>query len=100
MTLQIELRPQTEAWIQDQARQYGVEPAEVVQRLVEAQLSKEAAPHIEDPTIELLRSWIDEDSTEDPDEIRDAEKKLLEFKRAMNTPRREAGARLLFPEVE
>jgi hypothetical protein len=53
-----------------------------------------------DATIALLQSWIDEDATDDPEKTRQAEADLREFKRNMNAPRKEAGERLLFPEVE
>ncbi|HZT44522.1 MAG TPA: hypothetical protein VFA07_20330 [Chthonomonadaceae bacterium] len=76
-------------------------------RLVEIEESKEAlvqeAP-LPDPqnaaSIALLKSWLEEDATADPEEIRAAEEALLEFKRNMNKPRKEAGARLLYPEAE
>lgn len=51
-------------------------------------------------TMALLQSWLDEDATDDPDEIQAAEQELLEFKRSMNQPRKQAGARLLYPDVE
>jgi hypothetical protein len=51
------------------------------------------------PTMKLLQSWIDAAPT-DPEEIRIAEEELREFKRNMNAPRKEAGARLLYPDVE
>ena len=53
----------------------------------------------EDPAIALLESWIARAPT-DPEMIREAEEDLLEFKRNMNLPRKEIGARLHFPEVE
>lgn len=67
----------------------------------------EEAPHEEVPrpdpqneaSIALLRSWIAQAPT-DPEAIREAEEDLLEFKRNMNIPRKEAGARLHYPEVE
>jgi hypothetical protein len=52
------------------------------------------------PTMELMRAWLEEDATNDPEEIRAAEGELREFKRNMNLPRKEAGARLLYPEAE
>ena len=52
-----------------------------------------------DPTIALIESWIALAPT-DPDAIREAEEDLLEFKRSLNRPRKETGARLHFPEVE
>jgi hypothetical protein len=77
-------------------------------RLVELSEETEAptqsAPPLPDPqnasSIALLKSWLEEDATDDPEEIRAAEEDLREFKRNMNLPRKEAGARLLYPEVE
>jgi hypothetical protein len=51
-------------------------------------------------TIALMKEWLAEDATEDPEEIRAAEAELREFKRNMNLPRKGAGARLLYPEAE
>jgi hypothetical protein len=50
-------------------------------------------------SIALLKSWIAQAPT-DPEEIRAAEEELREFQRNMNQPRKEAGARLLYPEAE
>jgi hypothetical protein len=52
-----------------------------------------------DPSIALLESWLAEAPAE-PDAIREAEEDLHEFKRNMNLPRKETGARLHYPEVE
>lgn len=52
-----------------------------------------------DPTIALLESWIAGAPT-NPEEIKEAEEDLQEFKRNMNRWRKEAGARLLYPEAE
>ncbi|MBV9849162.1 MAG: hypothetical protein JO250_05680 [Armatimonadetes bacterium] len=107
MTRQVDFTPQTEAWINAQAQQRGLRPADLVRRVIEE--SAAAAPPApptqevdsrQDATIALLQSWIAEDATDDPEEIRRAEAELTEFKRCMNAPRKEAGARLLFPEVE
>jgi hypothetical protein len=57
-------------------------------------------PKPQTATMALMKSWLEEDATEDPDEIRAAEEELREFKRNMNLPRKQAGARLLYPEVE
>ena len=54
----------------------------------------------ETPTMALMRKWLEEDATDDPEEVLRAEEELREFKRNMNQPRKEAGARLLYPEVE
>ena len=62
---------------------------------------KETALH--DPqaaaSIALLQSWIAQAPT-DSKAILEAEEDLREFKKNMNLPRKEAGARLHFPEVE
>ena len=52
-----------------------------------------------DPTITLLESWIAQAPTERR-AIQEAEEDLREFKRAMNRPRKETGARLHYPEAE
>ena len=55
------------------------------------------SPPLPDPqnaaSIALLKSWIALAPT-DPEEIRAAEEELREFKRNMNLPRKETGARL------
>ncbi len=51
------------------------------------------------PTISLLESWIALAPT-DRKAIQEAEEDLREFKRNMNRPRKEAGARLHYPDVE
>ncbi len=57
-------------------------------------------PKKQTATMALMKSWLEEDATDDPEEIRAAEEELREFKRNMNLPRKEVGARLLYPEVE
>jgi hypothetical protein len=107
MTLQVDFTPQTEAWINAQAQQRGLRPADLVRRVIEESAATTALPlrieesdKTQDPTIALLQSWLTEDATEDPEEVRQAEEELIVFKRRMNVPRKEAGERLLFPEVE
>lgn len=51
-------------------------------------------------TMALMQQWLEEDATDDPQEIREAEGELRSFKSKMNSPRKESGARLLYPEVE
>ena len=47
--------------------------------------------------IALLQSWLENERTDDPEEIRKAEEELEEFKRNMNANRAATGERLLFP---
>jgi hypothetical protein len=46
--------------------------------------------------IALLRSWRNEDITDDPEEIRKAEEYLAEFKSNINANRAEAGERQVY----
>ena len=48
-------------------------------------------------TLELLATWKDEDATDDPEKLREADEEIAKFKKAMNENRAAAGARLLFP---
>lgn len=61
--------------------------------------NQEKKPDDSDPSIALLLSWIAQ-APSDPEAIREAEEDLLEFKKNMNLPRRETGARLHYPEAE
>jgi hypothetical protein len=54
----------------------------------------------ETATMALMRSWLEEDATDDPRERQVAEQELTEFKRNMDGPRKEAGERLPYPEAE
>jgi hypothetical protein len=51
------------------------------------------------PSIALLRTWL-ADAPTDAAAIAEAESDLLKFKRQMNLPRKEAGARLHYPNAE
>ena len=52
---------------------------------------------IDTETLELLEAWAREDATDDPEKLRDAQKELDEFKRAMNENRIACGERILYP---
>jgi hypothetical protein len=52
---------------------------------------------IDTATLELLAAWKAEDATTDPEELRQADEEVAEFKKAMNENRAATGARLLFP---
>ncbi len=55
------------------------------------------ADQIDWATIELLQNWRRQDATENPEEIRAAERELAEFKKAMNESRTLAGQPVLYP---
>ena len=100
MTLAIELNPEEEARLQVLAQRRGVAPEDYVRLL----LAEQPFPRSEEivknaASIALLEKWLAEAPT-DPEAIAEAEADLREFKHQMNLTRREAGARLLYPEVE
>lgn len=106
MTLNIDFTPQETAWLNTQAQQQGLPPAEIVKQLVEAQVA--ATPTISAPVrtaltaeqeaaIVLLTSYLETEATDDPEEIRKAEEELEEFKRNMNANRVATGERLVYP---
>jgi len=108
MTLTIELSPQEEAWLTDQAAQQGLQPTDVVKRLIDGQLPPaelQETPDQSPPAISaknaaaiaMLQSWLEEDATDDPEELRQAEEELEELKRNLNANRAATGERLVFP---
>ena len=52
---------------------------------------------VDTATLELLATWKAADATTDPEELREADEEVAEFKKAMNENRAATGARLLFP---
>jgi hypothetical protein len=48
-------------------------------------------------SIALLQSWLEEDATDNPDDIQHAQAELEAFKQAINTERERAGARRIYP---
>ena len=102
-----EVRPGLLLALPEEARHLPLHPGDKIE--VQFEMPLPQAPEIEesklvDPkaaaSIALLKSWLEEDATDDPDELRQAQEELDEFKRNMNAPRKEAGARLLYPEAE
>lgn len=82
-------------WAQILAHQDKIpSTSEVEVRVLEPEAATDA-----DPTIALLESWIARAPT-DRQAIQEAEEDLREFKRNMNRPRKETGARLHYPEAE
>ncbi len=93
-----EVKPGLLLALPEEAQQLHLRPGDKIN--VQFDLPVMLAPEVEeDPTIALLEQWIAEAPT-DPEAIREAEEDLREFKKNMNQPRKEAGERLHFPEVE
>jgi hypothetical protein len=108
MTLNIEFTPQEEAWLHDQAAQQGIPPAEIIRRLVDEHLPEPVqtvVPELNAPLIDAknataiayLDRRIQEEATDDPEAIRQAEEEVEELKRNLNANRAATGERLVFP---
>ena len=95
MTLAINLTPAEELRLHAAAQQEGIAPAELARKLVIEHL-----PPVHDEnaaSIALLQSWLEEDATDDPDEVQQAQVELEAFKQAINAERERAGARRIYP---
>lgn len=71
MTLTINLTPAEEARLRAAAQHEGIAPAELARKLVTEHLPP--APDENAASIALLQSWLEEDTTDDPDELRQSE---------------------------
>lgn len=105
MRLTIELTPQQDATLSAAARRKGIDRSDLARAIVADHLAELEAPGNTAPVpdaenlaaIALLRSWLEEDATDDPEEIRKAEQELEEFRHNMNANRAAAGERLVYP---
>lgn len=101
MTLNVS--PQIEARLFDFARQEGIDPAELIEKMLKSYRPSAPAPSIytavNDPLMARLEARIAQAPT-DPGAIEEAEADLKEFMQNMNAPRKETGARIPYPEVE
>ena len=108
MTLVLDLPQSIEARLEAEAHRAGVTTAEYAARLflqnfAPPVLDPEQEKRANAPTITLLDAWLEaahNKKTRTAEELRAAEEDLETFKRNMNAPRKEAGERLLYPEVE
>ena len=94
MPLIIDLAPEVEKRLQQEATRHGVDTSEYARRLIEDGLPVSLNDK-QKSAITLLESWIEEDNTDNPEEIKAAKKELKTFKQAMNENR--FGERPLYP---
>ena len=105
MTLTLELAPETEAWLAAEAEQQGIEPKDVAQRVLNERAVPAGSAVNQTPKISAksaaaiayLNRRLEEEATDDPEEIRQAEEELAELKRNLNANRAATGERLVFP---
>jgi hypothetical protein len=95
MTLTINLTSTEEQQLRAAAQQEGIAPTELARKLVIEHLRPATDENAE--SIALLQSWLEEDATDDPDEIQQAEAELEAFKQAINAERERAGAQRIYP---
>jgi hypothetical protein len=95
MTLTINLTREEEERLHAAAHKEGIDPAELVRKLVIEHLPP---AHDENAaSIALLQAWLAEDATADPEEMRKAQEELETFKQTLNAERERAGARRIYP---
>jgi hypothetical protein len=98
MTLTIELHPDEEARLAAAARREGVEPAELIRKLVVAHLPPiPSNEDEEDPTLALFAQWDREDALMTPEEIEAEQRQFEQFKQNINAERARAGSRIIYP---
>jgi hypothetical protein len=95
MTLTIDFTPAEEGQLRTAAQKEGIAPAELVRKLVTSALP--LGPDENAVSIALLRSWLDEEATDDPDELQQAQREVEAFQHAINAERDRAGARQMYP---
>lgn len=100
----LDLTPTEEAQISAIARQTGLPPADYVKKLVKENLPPVSAgpeaPQISAKNaaaIAQLQAWKEEEFTDDPEELRQADADLNELLQNLNKNRIESGERPLFP---
>jgi uncharacterized protein YggE len=93
----VQLRPEIEARLREQAERAKMEPGVYASSLIERGLT--VGPP-DQATLDLLARWKAEDRTDDPEEIGRREADVQEFMQEMNRTKREmegANARIPYP---
>jgi hypothetical protein len=96
MTLNIELTPEQEARLVAIARREGIDPAEVVKKLVAEHLPATLQDEEQDPMLSLFAQWDKEDQSLVSAEIAEENRTWEEFKANINAERDRAGSRRVF----
>jgi hypothetical protein len=92
MSIIVELAPEKEKALYEEARRRGVDSHEYARQLIEA--------HLPDPEnialAHLMQDWIEEDATDEPAEMERRDAEWQELKAGLNANRAAAGERPLF----
>jgi hypothetical protein len=82
MSLTIDLTPEAEARLREEAGRVGVDPADYARRVIERHFSSHGDA---EASLALLAAWDAEDATDDPRELEARRREWEEFKQAMNS---------------
>jgi hypothetical protein len=98
MTVTIELDDAEETLLMAAARREGIEPAELLRKLVITHLPSRAQDDEPTaPTLALFAQWDQEDAQMTPEEIAAERREFEQFKQSINAERARTGARLIYP---
>ena len=93
MTLMIDLPVDVETRLERTARALGLDTTGYARQIIEASLPLEPNRALAD----LMTAWIQEDATDDPEELESREAEWQELKANLNANRAIGGQRILFP---
>ncbi len=96
MTLNIELTPEQEARLTAIAQREGIDPAEVVKKLLAEYLPSTSQDEERDPMLALFAQWDKEDQDMTSAEVAEENRTWEEFKSNINAGRVRADARRVF----
>ena len=104
MSYVIDLPKPVEALLEQEAQRAGVSPSELLADVVRKSFGLTADSNeqirLNSPSVALLESWLaDAEKPRSAEEEAEAEEDMEELMRNLNTPRRESGERLHFPQV-
>jgi len=100
MTLMIDLNAQTERELKRAAHRQGLPPETYAKQLIEAHLPALEEGEVDQATLALLAQWDAEDASTDTAEMKERQKDVADFKRALNANRRHSEgpkARKVYP---
>ena len=97
MSLVVNLPPLQEKRIHREAQKAGVSADELIQRTLAEHFPDEINEDAK--ALALIEQWISE-APVDSQQQQEAEDDLIEFQRAINQTRQQAGSRILHPGVE
>jgi hypothetical protein len=83
MGFRLEMPPELENRIRDEADRRGVEPEQFLLHLVERQLESQR-PSPSNPLASLFAKWAAEDETDDPEELARRSRDWEELKKSIN----------------